>query len=337
MALLHDPNKSLDNGFFVFSPGFADGDYRLFEVTDEIADQVEAGKEVDLKAEGQEDLVMCTEDATYNVQRVESSNTNLLFRHDSRKLQLTEPRTGAHYEEGNAYEIVAECSQYYELEKTNGRLRKIRTLLEQRPYAGPTAEKNKSNGYLYSFEDLLDRVQASRREIEAELHNLDALCLGGYWRILSEQYLFQLVEEITLTIRQQGWRKDEINEKECVNGVADQGESDNSEFPKEVICHVLRSLVDRTDGSSFLVLDLEKVARVRARELLSSFHATNSEGRVAKDAFMEAWSILLQDMPGVDSFQLSLDLIKVSLLLTFSYGMLVRIYFFWNAGYDFGA
>lgn len=121
MSLLNDPKSSLDGAFFVFSPEFSEGDYRLFEVTEEVADYIQQGGSVELKAEDDEDLVLCTEDRTYNVQRVESSNTNLLFRADPRTLQLKDADTDEqgncvnNHEQGPAFEVVAECSRYYEV------------------------------------------------------------------------------------------------------------------------------------------------------------------------------------------------------------------------------
>lgn len=71
--------------------------------------------------------------------------------------------------------------KYYELRICKPRLRKLRQLLEECLYRGPEYEDDiaQSGVKLYTFQDLLENVQASEEELRTELKENLACCING--------------------------------------------------------------------------------------------------------------------------------------------------------------
>lgn len=71
--------------------------------------------------------------------------------------------------------------KYYELRICKPRLQKVRRLLEKCLYRGPEYEDDiiKSGVKLYTFQDLLENVQASEKELKTELTESFACCING--------------------------------------------------------------------------------------------------------------------------------------------------------------
>lgn len=110
-------------------------------------------------------------------------------------------------------------------------------------------------------------------------------------------------------------------------------DQENVEFPQDIVRHVLKTITRPQEGLT-RNLNLEKLSRIRARELLSTFHDVKSEGvslhcstetcqsvlmlssrirlqRVSMSTFMEAWKSVLEGIPSADTLELNLDMIKV--------------------------
>lgn len=71
--------------------------------------------------------------------------------------------------------------KYYELRICKPRLQKARRLLEKCLYRGPEHEEDliKSGVEFYTFQDLLENVQASEKELKTELIESFACCING--------------------------------------------------------------------------------------------------------------------------------------------------------------
>jgi sister chromatid cohesion protein DCC1 len=71
--------------------------------------------------------------------------------------------------------------KYYELRICKPRLQKVHQLLGKCLYRGPEYEEDivESGVKLYTFQDLLENVQASEQELKAELKENLAYCING--------------------------------------------------------------------------------------------------------------------------------------------------------------
>lgn len=77
---------------------------------------------------------------------------------------------------------------------------------------------------LYTFEQLLDRVQASPMELQQALQQRHALEVDGSWRAVRPSYLATVTELLLLTAVQQGWPLNAIPEQQMAEALqADVG------------------------------------------------------------------------------------------------------------------
>ncbi|KAE9413890.1 hypothetical protein Angca_005331, partial [Angiostrongylus cantonensis] len=62
-----------------FCDEFPVGDYRLMEVTKEVAESVAVGEKLVFRGRDEDAVVLCTESETYSVKEIETSNTLLVL------------------------------------------------------------------------------------------------------------------------------------------------------------------------------------------------------------------------------------------------------------------
>ncbi|KAK3727803.1 hypothetical protein QZH41_008223, partial [Actinostola sp. cb2023] len=103
------------------------------------------------------------------------------------------------------YQICSCHSQYYEVRLCRPKLYKVYNLLQECLYRGQEYENSESitTKPKYSFQDLLDVVQGSEKEIQQTLDKLGALVIDGVWRLLDNEYEEKVVVSI-LTIGRDG-------------------------------------------------------------------------------------------------------------------------------------
>lgn len=91
-----------------------------------------APRSVNIKGSGSDSLVLCTDDATYAIQLVETSNTVLLCSTSASEDAQGTPTL--------ARTIEGQVGCSHELKRTAPRLHRIRELLEEEPFRGPDEE-----------------------------------------------------------------------------------------------------------------------------------------------------------------------------------------------------
>eukprot|EP00063_Salmo_salar_P028414 XP_014003249.1 PREDICTED: sister chromatid cohesion protein DCC1-like [Salmo salar] len=57
----------------------------------------------------------------------------------------------------------------------------------------------------YTMGDLLERIQASVEELEAQLQTIHACEVNGYWRLLDFDYEMKLLGHITQLVDSESW------------------------------------------------------------------------------------------------------------------------------------
>ena len=83
--------------------------------------------------------------------------------------------------------------KYLELVEVRPKLRKMKEILSETPY---TEDSKKTGQTGPSFRDLLDKVQASEKELKEALKEFECLELDGMWFILDQDYQMKVLSYI---------------------------------------------------------------------------------------------------------------------------------------------
>jgi len=195
--------------------------------------------------------VLCTKDATFDVKVAETSNTLLLLQHlsvadelpsvadDSKQIIISQ-------------KITAKKHEYFELKRIKPGMSRLKELLEECLYKGPAfEEEDNSATHLYSFEDLLEQVQASEAELLEGLRNLKACLIQGQWRLLDFDYTVSVLFSIVAAVNEQSWDLHSIPRLSLCHLLQDM-------YPVEVIVHVLSSFSTPVNQSEDVTSDNER-------------------------------------------------------------------------------
>jgi sister chromatid cohesion protein DCC1 len=168
----------------LFSADFPGRDIRLIEITPELLDQYEKGNSFKLVGpkDSSFDAVLCTDDKTYTIKKVETSNSLFLIPPSSTQ----------------EHSVIGCCRHYYELKSTAPRLQKVVELLRIGEYCGKEKEKEKEDDEgnikaptrnFYTEEELRSEIQASRAELDSYLDQLGVVAIEGNIRMVSREYI----------------------------------------------------------------------------------------------------------------------------------------------------
>uniref|UniRef100_A0A8C1F0B0 Sister chromatid cohesion protein DCC1 n=2 Tax=Cyprinus carpio TaxID=7962 RepID=A0A8C1F0B0_CYPCA len=172
---------------------------------------------------------------------------------------------------------------YWELRRQRPRLKKLKKLLMENPYDGPAVGmQEEAPGLKYTMDDLLERIQASREEIEIE--NLYIVkhrpVFVGFWRILDFDYKMKLLGHVTQLVDSESWSFSRVPLSACLEELG-------SLEPKAMIEHCLNCYGRRysiEDGQVMYALDEDKVCRATAQLLLQK-----KKCRFNLSEFQEVW------------------------------------------------
>ena len=120
----------------------------------------------------------------------------------------------------------------------------------------------------HTWQEIVEEVQASEEEIKAGLSSLQAVQLGGRWRVVAGETMSEVLHCLVLTALAKGWPMSAILEREALGVCGEKG------FREEVVRHCLR---ESSKGSkagrcneTLWELDEKKVCVDYARKLLSN-------------------------------------------------------------------
>ncbi|KAJ6314676.1 hypothetical protein OIU78_018203 [Salix suchowensis] len=101
-------------------------------------------------------------------------------------------------------------------------------------------EKNKAR--LYSWDDLVGRVQASDEELRNGLWALSAVEIDGFWRIVDEKYMDMILRMLLHNSVLNDWSLDALQEDDVVSVLVSDG------FPEKLASHCLHVYGSKVDG-----------------------------------------------------------------------------------------
>ena len=313
----------------------APGKYRLFEIDGSLGQRLLEGKETfHIKGGPNDEAVLCTSEETFEIKKKESSNTLLLIPKLDDQLKSAQQKLSAAPIPGGEEElnsrveevqVPAAMPNIYTMKKIAPRLGQLKTLLREGIYPGEDVANGThrkraklndgssssgvhASGNTYTFKELFDRVQCSEKELQEGLLSLNAFELHGKWRVFEDAYLTKLFDSILSTVVGNGMPVDCVSASTLAENLNVQG------YLPEVIEKALSMFSNVCDEKGQYALDKTKVAKFRAKQLLSTF-STNKNAAVGDFKrwrmcdFMEEWT---DSMFGLASASEMSDLLSVS-------------------------
>ncbi|KAL4616968.1 sister chromatid cohesion protein DCC1 [Arapaima gigas] len=262
-----------------FGDNVSSGDYCLMELDPTLCAHIEAGHSLTIRGDRDEHAVLCTESKTYDLKIADTSNLLLFVLGCSTPDEMDGEQTEPQLVQS---QIWGFSNSYWELRPQRPKLKKLKKLLMENPYEGPsvrTDENSDRNPPGYTMEDLLDRVQASEKEIVAHLQNIHACEIDGYWRILDFDYEMKLLGLIAQLVDSESWS---FNRVPLDYSLQELGPLE----PKDMIEHCLNCYGQRYNddgGQVCFALDEDKVCRATAQMLLQNAMKFNLS------EFLEVW------------------------------------------------
>lgn len=243
---------------------------------------------VTIRGQVDEDAVLCTQSKTYVMKFVGTSNSVFLVppSDHSAVSENSNDSSGKDHNQQPIASVLKVAPGNLELVEIAPRLNKLKLLLSKNPYSSEEAlefedlegvEKIKKG--LFTWDDLVDRVQASDDELRHGLQALSAVELNGYWRIVNERYMGTILMMLLHNSLLNDWSLDALNEDEVVSLLVSDG------FPPKLAQHCLDvygTKVNEGVGSCLWRLDERRVCVHFAREILST-------GKTKIEKFMEEW------------------------------------------------
>lgn len=198
------------------------------------------------------------------------------------------------------------------------KLDKLKFLLSQNPYSFDEASDmdishERMNTGLYSWDNLVDEVQASNEELRSGLQALSAVEIYGYWRVLDDKYMDMILNILLHDVILNDWSFNALNEDEVLRALETDG------FPCNIAMHCLKvygnKVEEHVGGSCVWRLEERRICVHFAREILKS-------GKMKMEKFMAEW---IRKVP--DGMHASFDMLEGE-VLTEKLGIETLIYHF---------
>lgn len=280
---------------------------KLMLLDDTLLKEIEAGKELVFKGDPDENVVLCTNNKTYDVKEAETSNSLLLvpellfaastgldetIKNDSMESDSSFDKSNASLnkstesDEGSKpprkiehKDIINTFFTYYELKPCKPRLSKLRKLLEPTRYQGLELEYATDKTKLLNYDALCDQIQASKAELNDELEKIQAIEIDGLYRLLEFDYEFRVLSYMLDLIDENSWVFDRISKEVTMDSLKEL--VPNSILEAMFRFYTTTSVIE--DGIQYYQYKQDKVCRFLARVLLKS------AGKFNLVEFLEAW------------------------------------------------
>ncbi|UYV81963.1 DSCC1 [Cordylochernes scorpioides] len=260
---------------------------RLLEVSPALLSALQAGNErLVIRGDPSDSAVLCTPDQTFDIKEAETSNSLLILP------QLHIPEKG-NKESGPPAVVVRKVTNtkavvqvlgiahsYLEVRPCQPRLSRIREILSDDLYFGPEFELGNTRPK-YSTDDLLNLVQASSAQIEAELAKIHACLIDGHWRLLETQYHQKVLQFLMDLVDSNSWPLDQVPRSRILDTLVDL-------VPRCVLEHLLMWYAEptgATDDSGDVLF------RLKAPEICQNYGEAllQTTKKCQLQEFMEHW------------------------------------------------
>lgn len=276
---------------------------KLLELDEHIYDQIQEGQSLYFKGGLNEKVVLCTDEKTYDVKEAEISNSLLLikdlkFAAGTSTSPLKSPKNANNSADRSLDDSLEDditlnrilehrkvmkiFHEYVECREIRPRFRKLGDLLQLTRYSGPENEHCIERKLLFTFNQLLDTIQCSRKQFIEGLRAYRAIELDGYMRMLEYDYEYRIVNVMVGLIVENSWELDEVEREETItslDGIA----------PKEIVESLFDLYTIPSEKSGKFMYLSENVARIVAQNILQP----GLKFRI--DEFMNTWKEALPD------------------------------------------
>lgn len=263
-------------------------DIMLLELDERLLPDI-LNQRVTLRGQPDEEAVLCTQSKTYALKFVGTSNSVFLIPPSDQLASSGDLET--HEDKGGGKMMVSSVVKLVpgsmELTEVAPRLDNLRLLLSRNPYTFSDANEmdesenmQKRDAGLYTWGNLVERIQASDMELISGLDALHATEINGYWRMLDDDYRDAILTMLLHNLVLNGWSPDGLKEDEVVTVLEADG------FPREIARHCLKIYAEKLNegavGSSTWRLDEKLVSIHFARRILKG-------GKIKIENFLEEW------------------------------------------------
>ncbi|KAM7508894.1 hypothetical protein LguiA_019347 [Lonicera macranthoides] len=294
------PNSSVSITYHpLFGPH---DDLVLLELDEKLLPDV-LHQRVSLRGQPDEDAVLCTPSKTYAVKFVGNSNSVFLIPPSDQSAfqENSHDCDEQDNEKAGISSVIKVAPGNMELVEVAPKLDKLKLLLLENPYKFDEAiEMTELDSSLYTWDDLVNRVQASDAELMSALEAFSAAEINGYWRIVDDKYMDMILNMLLHNSVLNEWSFDALIEDEVVSVLESDG------FPCKLARHCLQVFASRVgpggSGSCVWRLDEKRVCVHFARGILRG-------GKMKMERFMEEWA---QKVP--DKMQVNFDMLEGEVL-----------------------
>ncbi|GBN04216.1 Sister chromatid cohesion protein DCC1 [Araneus ventricosus] len=251
-------------------------DICLLQLNSEILSNISEGQVLTIRGDAGDSAVLCTKSSTYELKEAETSNSLLLLP------GMFWPETC----ENGEMKVVPQTvngvfHNYYELRAFKPSFKKLRSLLERKPYQGKEYEDPQDFQDKFTFEMLLDTIQASEEELKSELTLAQACLINGYVRFLDFDYKFSVFSCILDVMESRSMPLNKVLKEPIIEALEDLE-------PKEILEECFSWFTEETgetdeNGHKLFALKEDSVCKLYAEVLL------RSSGKFHLQDFLESW------------------------------------------------
>ncbi|GIY49184.1 sister chromatid cohesion protein DCC1 [Caerostris darwini] len=250
-------------------------DICLLQLNSEVIATIAEGQVLTIRGDAEDSAVICTKNSTFELKEAETSNSLLL---------LPDMFWPEDCENGEMKVVPQTVSgifhNYYELRAFKPSFKKLRSLLSRCPYQGKEYEDSNDHEK-YTFEMLLDTIQASEEELKAEIVRMQACIIDGYVRVLDFDYKFNVFSSILNVIESRSMPLNRIFKEPIIEALEDLE-------PKDIVDQCFSWFSEdngATDenGCKLYSLKEDPVCKLYAEVLL------RSSGKFHLQNFLESW------------------------------------------------
>ncbi|GAB2232680.1 hypothetical protein Droror1_Dr00011726 [Drosera rotundifolia] len=259
----------------------------LMELDEKLLPDV-LSQRVSFRGQLEENSVLCTKSKTYSIKFVGTSNSVFLIPPSQLLMDENAEGLSDEKEDGRVIAPVYKVAPgNMELIEIAPRLDRLKLLLSENHVgisemseSEMVLDRDEGCKVLYSWEDLVELVQASDDELRSGLEALSAVEINGYWRILDDKFIDYVLTMLLHNSVLADWSLDALRE----NQVTDMLESDG--VPRSIAAHCLRVYGSRVNED----LEMESVWKLDERKVCVHFaQQVLKDGEMKMEKFMEEW------------------------------------------------
>jgi len=211
LAKLNESDVKKESVILHFIPQIIDSkEVKLIEVSKDILEYINSGETLYVKGGETENIVICSNDATFELKEAETSNS-LLVMPSLLEASVVETCNGRKLKSQLVHGIY---HTYYEMKPTKPKLQALRRILARHPYKGKShvTDVDKNSGL--SFSELKRIIQASETELLNQINELHTVKIDGKWRLMDMGLLYSWVTYLDSILREKQLPLDEVTAEE---------------------------------------------------------------------------------------------------------------------------